>query len=352
MSGPKKTLVVLTPAFPENEQDINWLPFLQALIKAFNERSPGLEVIILSFQFPLIKGRYKWHGNEVISFGGNNKGRLHRPLLWLKVWRELVGLKKQKNIIGLFSLWHTECALLGHHFGKLYQLPHRNWLCGQEVKAGNKYSRYIRADAMELIAMSDFLQREFYANYGVKPAHIIPVGVEPSNFNAVGQQRSIDVLGVGSLIPLKQYNVFVDVVGALAAQLPGLKSMICGGGPEMVNLQQQVGRLGIEGSVTLAGETPNTEVLALMQRARVFLHTSSYEGFGTVCLEALCAGAHVVSFTRPMDRDISHWHHVADKEAMVLKVQELLADTNLSHSPVCPFTVKDIAGSILGLFDN
>ena len=68
------------------------------------------------------------------------------------------------------------------------------------------------------------------------------------------------------------------------------------------------------------------EILQLMKRAKIFLHTSSYEGFSTVCLEALYAGCHVISFIKPMEHDIGHWHIVQSKEEMVKKAMEILGN--------------------------
>ena len=103
-------------------------------------------------------------------------------------------------------------------------------------------------------------------------------------------------------------------------------------------------------NIKLAGEIPHINALQLMQRAKIFLHTSNYEGLGTVCIEALYAGSHVVSFTKPMDLDIQHWHHVRDEAEMTKKVRELLQDTAISHESVCPFSSNDIAVSMMNLF--
>jgi len=44
------------------------------------------------------------------------------------------------------------------------------------------------------------------------------------------------------------------------------------------------------------------ELLEWMQRGKVFLHPSSYEGFGIVCIEALCSGAEVISFVKTYEQ--------------------------------------------------
>ena len=342
-------MILLTPGFPENEADTTCLPFLQTHIGALNENFPNLEIIIITFQYPFFKSVYKWRGNEVISFGGKERGKIHRLLLWVRVWRKLARLRRTKNVIGLFSLWHTECALVGGYFGRFHDLTHYTWLCGQDAKKGNKYVNLARPHADGLVAMSDFLKREFFKNYGVDPAHVIPIGVDPDEFSNGKFERTIDVLGAGSLIPLKQYDIFVIVINRLRYTMPDIRAELCGSGPEESRLKSLVAEQHLGDHVILHGEIPHSEVLQLMQTAKIFLHTSNYEGFGTVCLEALYAGAHVVSFTKPMDSQIEHWHHVSDEEEMVKKVTELLRGP-IEHQSIRAYTAADVAGSIVALF--
>jgi hypothetical protein len=89
----------------------------------------------------------------------------------------------------------------------------------------------------------------------------------------------------------------------------------------------------------------------LMQRSRVFLHTSLYEGFSTVCLEALSAGAHVISFCKPMDLSIPHWHFSRTREEMLQSLLEILKDPSTDHAPVLPYSMSDSARAVMKLFD-
>jgi len=352
MAKIKETLIVLTPGFPKNEEDTTCLPFLQTHIRAVNQSFPELEIIILAFQYPFFGSVYNWHGNEVISFGGRERSKMSRFYIWLRVWRKLKKISRKKNIIGLFSLWCTECALIGSRFGKLNGLKHFVWICGQDAKRGNKYVRLMRPKAIELIAMSDFLKREFNKNYGVSPAHVIPLGVDGGEFSDTLFNRDIDVLGIGSLIPLKQYDVFVKIIYRLVNFLPEINCVICGNGPERSKLDTLISELQLKESITFMGEIPHRQALQSMQRAKIFLHTSNYEGFGTVCLEALYAGAHVVTFTKPMDIEIPNWHHVNSEEEMIIKVLELLQDDATIYESLCVYSSRDIAIAMIKLLYN
>lgn len=349
MHDPSKALVILSPAFAEAEGD-SWLPAQESFVRTVNALFPLLKIIIITFHFPAVKEQYNWYGNEVIALGGGMKGRWNSLLLWRRAWNTLKRLHKERNLLGIFSFFCSECAFVGHHFAKKNTLQHYIWILGQDARAGNRQVGRIKPAADELIAISDFLVREFERNHGIRPAHMIPLGLQRDEFQEGTAERYIDLLGVGSLIPLKQYDVFIDVAKAVQEQLPAIRARICGDGEEQLHLQQEIDRLQLNDHITLTGKLDRTKVLSLMHSSKILLHTSSYEGFGMVCAEALYAGAHVISFCKPLDKDFFQWHIVEDKQQMIDKALELLCDTKTTYDPVLTYAMEDTARSILERF--
>jgi len=352
MKNEQDVFVILTPGFPANEKDDTCLPFLQHLIKAINKEFTNVSVIILSFQYPPKAQEYLWNNNKVISFGGKNKGKFLRRILWVKVWRKLKDLNKKNNIKGLFSLWLGECALLGKRFGEKYNIGHRAWVLGQDARPGNKYVPRMKPTPGELIAISDFIANELFANYLIRPTQIIPNGVDKTQFKTTPGERTIDVMGAGSLIILKQYHLFISVIKELKNKHPKVESFIGGKGPEKESLQSLINNLQLEDNISLPGEVAHGTLPGLMQRSRIFLHPSCYEGFSMSCLEALCAGCHVISFCKPMEEGIEHWHIVKTKEEMVAKALELLAQPGLEYKAVIPYSIDETAKSIMKLYSE
>ncbi|GAA3932157.1 glycosyltransferase [Chitinophaga oryziterrae] len=350
----RKTLIILTPAFPanESEEESIWLPAKQSLIRALNRNFPELEIVILTFQFPVSRNRYTWNGNLVIPFSGENKGGIRNWLVWLNVVKTLFRLKREKHIIGILSFWCAECSFVAHYFSKLYRLKHYCWICGQDARPWNKFVKRIRPQPSELVAMSDFLLNEFHKNHGIRPAYLIPDAIDTLLFDKDNEERTIDILGAGSLSPLKQYDVFVEVVAAIKEQLQPVQAILCGDGSERGKIESRMEALGLEDHLRLTGPLPQKEVLRLMKRTKVFLHTSNYEGFGNVCIESLYAGAHVISFTKPMDQKIPHWHIVSTKEEMITRALELLRDPHTVYSSVLPFDMDDSAKQFMKLFQD
>ena len=344
------TLVILSPGFPANEADTACIPPQQVFVKALKNICPGLNIIVLTFQYPFTAAEYLWHGIRVIAMGGKEKRKLRRLQIWTSAWVILQKLNKEYKLMGLLSFWFGECAFVGSYFSKLNGLTHYAWILGQDAKRGNKYFRWIRPGGDALIALSDFVAREVKKNYGVSPLQIIPAGVDTSLFGAAPDKRDIDVLGAGSLIPLKQYHLFIEAIGFLRGFVPGIKAVICGKGPETDRLQDLAKALHLNDNLFFAGELPHAEVLALMQRSKIFLHTSEYEGFGAVLSEALYAGAHVVSFCKPMDKDYRHHYVVKNKTEMNARLLAIIKNKRRGHDPVLMCTAEQVAKNIISLF--
>jgi len=351
MTNKSDTLIILTPGFPEDEADSTCIPPQQIFVRVLKEDNPQLNIIILTFHYPFFSARYQWNGVDVISFGGERKGRIFRKVMGLRVWVELKKINKEYHIIGLLSFWLGKCAFIGSWFAKKYHLTHYCWILGQDAKAGNKYVRRISPKGRSLIALSDFIAYEFHKNYGILPQHIIPVGIDTSLFAEVMPEKNIDIIGAGSFIPLKQYNIFVEVIKLLKEDFPDIKTCICGDGPEMMRLLELIDKMDLKDNIKLLGRQSHTQVLALMQKSKVFLHTSNYEGFGAVCLEALYAGAQVVSFVKPMNATIENWHSVEDKENMVHVLKHILQNPESEHLSILPYSIHDNAKAAIKLFD-
>lgn len=340
----------MVPGFPKDEADTTCLPGIQRFVRSVKNYQPDYDLVVLSFEYPLEAREYTWHGIPVVAFGGKNRDRLYRYNNWRKVWLRLKKTKQERNVAGLLSFWLDECAFVAEKFAQRYRLKHFCWLQGQDARAGNRYVDWTKTNGTRLIAISDALAGEFKRNYNIRIPHVIPLGLEPGIPTIENAERDIDVLGVGSLIPLKQYDFFIDTIKMLSAKTPGIRAMICGDGPEHGKLQARIEVLGLQKNIKLAGELPNNEILRTMRRARVFLHPSSYEGFATVLNEALSAGCHAVSFCKPMQHDLAQHHVVTSNRQMKDTVEVLLRDKNLLHQPTVAYTAAQTACEVVALF--
>jgi glycosyltransferase involved in cell wall biosynthesis len=325
MPGKPKTFIVLIPGFPADEADSNCLPFQQSFTRKLALLYPELTIRVIAFQYPFKKSTYQWNNCSVTSFNGRNKGGIRKLLLRRKILQYLSRLHREETIIGLLSCWLGEAAAVGKTFARQKGLPHYCWLMGQDARAGNPYVRKFAFNGNELICLSDALQQELKKNYGLTAAATVYPGIDPDVFSPRTLTRDIDILAAGSLIALKQFNLLIETVKELVPLHPALKVVLCGRGPEEQRLKKAIAEAGLQKIILLTGEIPHTELLLLMQRSRIFLHPSSYEGFSGVCMEALYAGCRVISFTRAVNQEVENWSVVNDLPAMKEQTKILLA---------------------------
>lgn len=348
MSDKRKTLVLLTPGFAKDESDTTCLPVQQSFIRNLNESFPQVNVIVLALHYPYFKKNYRWFGNTVISFGGRNRGGFFKLFFWKRLNAQLKRIHQDHGIDGILSFWYLECAFIGNRAARKYGIRHYCWSWGQDARKNNRYAALGFLKNEELVVFSDFLQKEFEKNYGIKPAHVITPGIDKKDFLNNINEKDIDIIAVGSLIPLKQYDIFIGVVSEIRKSIPNINAVLIGEGSEREKLQDMIVNLGLASNITLIGELSHPDVLRWMERSKVFLHTSSYEGFGIVCIEALCAGANVISFVKPMNSQIENWHIVINKEEMIEKTLELLKTSE--YKSIVPYTIEETVKKIAGLF--
>ena len=348
----EKTLIILTPGFPIDESDSTCLPAQQAFLLALNRNYPSINIKVITFHYPYRSNKFLWNGIQVISLNGRNKKGFARLMIWMRAWRAIGEFKKNAQLMGILSFWCTECGLVGKWFASYHKLKHHCWILGQDAKKQNGFVKFIRPTPTELIALSPFLQHEFEANHSIRPFTVIPNAIDPGDFSPPAVARTIDVIGVGSLISLKQYDVFIAVLRRVTERFPNLKAILCGKGPEENSLQTLISEYGLWKNIRMVGEKSHAHVLDLMQQSKILLHPSRYEGYSSVCLEALYAGAHVVSFRAPAATPIEHWHVVESIEEMEQKILEIMSGPTVDHKRVLVHTVEESARAVVDLFSE
>jgi glycosyltransferase involved in cell wall biosynthesis len=149
-----------------------------------------------------------------------------------------------------------------------------------------------RADLVA--AQTDHQRRMLLQNHGIE-SHVVNMMVEsPRGETAT---KDIDVLWVSNLRPLKRPELALE----LARQLPSVKFALVGGpmpGGQTYydDVLAAAARLP---NVTMMGAVRYRDSAALFERARIFLNTSSIEGFPNTFLQAWIRGVPVVTFFDP-----------------------------------------------------
>ena len=139
---------------------------------------------------------------------------------------------------------------------------------------------------------------------GVKKAiRVIPNGIDFGMIEkiTVSTEKS-DIIFVGRLIRDKNVDVLIKAVSLLKREIPDVKCVIIGEGPEHKRLRNLVDKLDLENNIEFTGFLDEYEgVISRMKSSKVFVLPSTREGFGIAALEANACGLPVVTVNHKMN---------------------------------------------------
>jgi glycosyltransferase involved in cell wall biosynthesis len=163
------------------------------------------------------------------------------------------------------------------------------------------------------------------------------------------------ILGVGRLTPAKDFSTLLRAF-VLVRQVRALRLVILGEGELRGSLEALVRDLGLEDSASLPGFVQNP--YAFMARARLFVLSSEWEGFGSALVEAMACGLPVVSTDCGGPSEILEGGRmgrlvpVGDPEALARAILATLAepsDVGLLRARAQDFSLERIADQYLEL---
>jgi len=143
------------------------------------------------------------------------------------------------------------------------------------------------------------------------------------------------ILGVGRLVPSKRWDRLLKIAYELKRLKIPVLVQIAGEGPTRGKLETLAFKLGIADTVIFLGY--QTDVSALIAKARLVVHTSDAEGLPNVLMEALAGGRPVVA-TDAGDTGmlISNGRtgfvvRCDDEETMLARVVDILTNDDLAR---------------------
>lgn len=344
-----KHIVIITPGFPKDESDDNCIPPLYDYMRHITTKE-DTRISVITLQYPASKSTYRWHNVNVYALGGDDVKFPGRFFIWKKVISIFQNINTDNSVDKIHSFWLSECALIGNYISSRYGIMHINTVMGKEASRSNHYLRFINFDKLKLIALSK-RQAEILKNATSRDVdNIIPWGLN-KNFLPVfeNHERKIDILGVGSLIALKNYSSFINIIHKLKEFKPEINCVILGEGQLKEKLNHQIKSLGLESNLTLAGNFKRHGVFDYMMRSKILLHTSSFESFGMVFIEALYYGLNIVSKPVGIAEATNRWQICNSDGEFITAIKRLLQNP-INHEQVLLHSLEDTVKSYLSLY--
>jgi glycosyltransferase involved in cell wall biosynthesis len=166
------------------------------------------------------------------------------------------------------------------------------------------------------------------------------------------------ILGVGRLAPAKDFPTLIRAFAEVRRRCPA-RLIVLGEGEERKALEALVRELGVSDDVALPGY--RDDALSYMAGSALFVLSSAWEGLPTVLIEALAAGAPVVSTDcRSGPREILQGGRlgtlvpVGDVPALAAAIAESLQRPGkpFPADALAPFTMEAAVDNYLRLIEN
>lgn len=222
---------------------------------------------------------------------------------------------------------------------------HRPELCDDDTVRYPDHIRRAAADGAWIHAVSDAVRDDIVASLGVDHRRVVsvPNGFTPVHGDAAAGRRLAGtdryVLAVGTVEPRKDLPSLLRAVDTLATAHPDLVLVHAGGdGWGMEAFSATLGAMDHPGRVRRLGRTADADLADLYAGARLVAYPSVLEGFGLPVLEAMSAGAPVVSTQVPaiveVAGDAAMLVPVGDVDALAAAIEGLWTDEELRSTLV------------------
>jgi glycosyltransferase involved in cell wall biosynthesis len=227
--------------------------------------------------------------------------------LSLGPWLRLIRLLRRERV-DILHAHKFGSNLWGVVLGRLARVPvvvahEHTW--SYEGRPVRKFldRRVIAAGADAFLAVSEADRDRMISLERIPPrlVRVVPNGIPPLPPPS-GKDLRADlgippdapvVIAVGLLRAQKAFDHLIRAAAALAAEHPGLRVLIAGGGPELESLEALVREVGLTATVMLLGG--RDDVPDLLAAADVAVSSSDFEGTPLAVLEYMAAGKAIVA---------------------------------------------------------
>ena len=166
-----------------------------------------------------------------------------------------------------------------------------------------KIQKFVARNTEKIIVPSKYLKR-IVLQWGVNEGKIAiiynSVGAALLKISKEEARKKLGLNGriavsIGRLVPWKGFAALIESVSEIRQHFPDFKLYIIGSGPESESLKFKVKSLKLDDSVRLVGSVSHNTVSKYLAAADVFILNTGYEGFSHTLIEAMAAGAPVIT---------------------------------------------------------
>lgn len=278
---------------------------VSTLSKKFNELY-DLSIIVYDSRNPF----YEYHG-EIINLNIiSGKNKFTRLINFFKKIYKIKKIKRKRkfdvvlsimdgaNIVNILSKENERVITSIHTMISKRKKNIDSWLF-------KNAARILYSKSDQLVVVSNAIKNELVQTYNINP-EIITTIYNPIDEYSISEMAKYSInanenkifeskiiINIGRLEEVKGQIHLIRVFSEIHHSIPNLKLVILGEGSLREKLILEAQERGIENKVHILGFKSNP--FNLLKHSDVYVHTSYFEGFGNVLIEAMYVGLPVIS---------------------------------------------------------
>src|SRR5262249_53809807 len=175
-----------------------------------------------------------------------------------------------------------------------------DWLFDSRPKLHQRLIKFALKGSDANIFISRLEEEQVARRFSVNRPRYVPLAVDTNVYRPNGSVREDVVFSVGGLsggnAEREGMLELIQAAPLIRKDHPEIRFFIAGEkGTAYPRLQELAQRLGVADGFVFVGKISGEEKIRWMQRCKVYLQPSRFEGFGLAMLEAMSCGAPVVS---------------------------------------------------------
>ena len=220
---------------------------------------------------------------------------------------------------------------------------------GQDALPSNNFLKHFKKPHYNLTTVCSFQTGQLAKTNGLSPMATINWGVEIP-FQQI-QYKNIDILSVGSFIPLKRNDQVIEIIKYLESKFNLVFNVVMVGSGPLIN-EVKASTKALKSEVLFLSNLSNEQVFDLMRKSKVLVHPSEYEAGPMVAVEALNNSCFVVSKPVGMFSDINSPNWIAFNSVTEMAEQVNLLLDKKEFTPGSLPNFRTIGGKFIKLYSQ
>ncbi len=339
---PKK-LLIITQVVDTNHPILG---FFHRWLEEFAGQCETVHVIALEV------GTHSLPSNVVVHSLGKEAGESRLKYLW-RFYRTIYTLRHEYDHV--FVHMNQVYVILGGLFWRLTRKKIGLW--------------YVHGTASVSLRLAMFLTHNVFSvtqeSFPLSTHKLVATGhgIDTNLLQPAVHEKQFDFITVGRVTSSKNLDTLIELFAAIASSVP--YSLIIVGpfsSPTDAEYQQQlvtlVAKKGLTSNITFCGGKSQRELIPMLQRSRVFLHTARNGGLDKAVLEAMSVGLPVVTMATINSKLPLSGGYVTTSDDFVRQAQAMVqlstpavSDTKARRFVIDCHSIEALIPKILTVYD-